>query len=220
MTNFYVDVNDGQWHSLQTCVPKVNVDMRTILDTSVVIPTVDTLRNQRVMEAFLNSRLPVILCGPPGSGKTMTLSNCLKTMPHFDVVSVNFSSSTQPSLILKIFEQYGCYQKTPNGLVLRPASPDKTLIVFCDEVNLPEEDQVRNAARHQLPPSDCRTGRILEPSRPPVGPDAEHPVRGCLQPADGPRTCAAVVALLVARASALRGLPRDAVADPDLFHLQ
>lgn len=141
LTNFYVDVNDGQWHSLQTCVPKVNVDMRTILDTSVVIPTVDTLRNQRVMEAFLNSRLPVILCGPPGSGKTMTLSNCLKTMPHFDVVSVNFSSSTQPSLILKIFEQYGCYQKTPNGLVLRPASPDKTLIVFCDEVNLPEEDK-------------------------------------------------------------------------------
>ena len=141
LTNFYVDIRDGQWYEWQKCVPKVEIDMKTVLDTSVVIPTVDTIRNQHIMRAYLNTRRPVILCGPPGSGKTMTLSDSLKTMPGFDVVSVNFSSSTQPSLVLKIFDQYGCYQKTPNGLVLHPANPDKWLIVFCDEVNLPEEDQ-------------------------------------------------------------------------------
>ena len=141
LLDHYVSITDGQWYLWSDCVPHVEIDPKSVLDTSVVIPTVDTLRNQHLMRAFLNTRKPVILCGPPGSGKTMTLTDTLKNMPGFDVVSVNFSSTTSPSLIMKIFDQYGVYQKTPSGLVLRPASPEKWLIIFCDEVNLPEEDK-------------------------------------------------------------------------------
>lgn len=141
LLDYFVSVQDGRWHLWNERVPHIQLQEESVLDTSVVVPTVDTIRNQHIMKAYLNARQPVILCGPPGSGKTMTLTDSLKSLPGFDVVSVNFSSKTMPSLVMKIFDQYGTYQKTPNGLVLRPAVPDKWLIVFCDEVNLPEQDQ-------------------------------------------------------------------------------
>ena len=136
----FVSTQTGQWTLWSEHVPTVQLQEESVLDTSVVVPTIDTARNEHVMRAFLNARQPVILCGPPGSGKTMTLTNALRSLSGFDVVSVNFSSKTLPSLIMKIFDQYGVYHKTPGGLVLRPAVPDKWLIIFCDEVNLPEQD--------------------------------------------------------------------------------
>ena len=70
----------------------------------------------------------------------MTLMSTLKGLPDFDFVSVNFSSSTTPELLLKTFDQYCEYSKTPSGVTLRPKLLNKTLIVFCDEINLPEID--------------------------------------------------------------------------------
>ena len=78
--------------------------------------------------------------GPPGSGKTMTLTSVLTTLPHMELASLNFSSSTTPELILKTFEQYCTYRSTKDGPILSPSSPEKWLVVFCDEINLPEND--------------------------------------------------------------------------------
>lgn len=57
------------------------------------------------------------------------------------MIFVNFSSGTYPSLILKQFDQYCEYVKTTNGIVLRPKTLNKWLVVFCDEINLPEQDK-------------------------------------------------------------------------------
>ncbi|VEL15034.1 unnamed protein product [Protopolystoma xenopodis] len=58
-----------------------------------------------------------------------------------EVVGLNFSSATTPELMLKTFDQYCEYKKTPNGLVLAPVQMNKWLIFFCDEINLPDEDR-------------------------------------------------------------------------------
>lgn len=58
-----------------------------------------------------------------------------------EVVGLNFSSATTPELMLKTFDQYCEYRKTPNGLVLAPQQMNKWLIFFCDEINLPNEDK-------------------------------------------------------------------------------
>ena len=60
-----------------------------------------------------------MLCGPPGSGKTVTLFSALQKLPDMEVVGLNFSATT-PELILKTFEQYCEYRKTPNGVILAP----------------------------------------------------------------------------------------------------
>jgi len=48
------------------------------VDTSTVIPTMDTVRHESLLNTWLNERKPLVLCGPPGSGKTMTLLSALR----------------------------------------------------------------------------------------------------------------------------------------------
>lgn len=54
------------------------------------------------------------------------------------MIFVNFSSSTTPALLLKTFDHYCEFKKTPNGTILRPRNVNKWLVVFCDEINLPD----------------------------------------------------------------------------------
>ena len=54
---------------------------------------------------------------------------------------MNFSSATTPELMLKTFDQYCEYRKTPNGTVLSPIQLNKWLVLFCDEINLPDMDK-------------------------------------------------------------------------------
>ncbi len=71
----------------------------------------------------------------------MTLFNALRRLPQMEVAALNFSSASVPELILKTFEQYCEYKKTPNGVVLAPIQAGKTVVVFMDECNLPAADK-------------------------------------------------------------------------------
>ena len=71
----------------------------------------------------------------------MTLMSTLKSLVDFEMIFINFSSSTHPSLILKQFDHYCEYVKSTNGSILRPKQPNKWLVVFCDEINLPDQDK-------------------------------------------------------------------------------
>lgn len=44
-------------------------------------------------------------------------------------------------MILKQFEHYCEYVKGAGKVILRPKQPNKWLVVFCDEINLPEVDK-------------------------------------------------------------------------------
>lgn len=57
------------------------------------------------------------------------------------VVGLNFSSATSPELLLKTFDHYCEYRRTPNGVVLAPIQLNKWLVLFCDEINLPNMDK-------------------------------------------------------------------------------
>ena len=93
-----------------------------------------------IIRAWLDSRRPLILCGPPGSGKTMTLSSVLQSMEGVVLVNLNFSSRTTPDMILKVFQQYCKYVRRGKEIYLEPADSlgdGKWLVLFADEINLP-----------------------------------------------------------------------------------
>lgn len=73
------------------------------------------------------------------------------------MIGLNFSSATTPELLLKTFEQYCEFRKTPNGTVMSPIQLGKWLVFFCDEINLPDYDKYGMSARHMLlvGSSDC-----------------------------------------------------------------
>ncbi|KAJ3265095.1 hypothetical protein HDU77_006529 [Chytriomyces hyalinus] len=141
LIDFDVNITSGEWIAWHGRVPTIEIESHSVSSADVVIPTVDTIRHEEVLYSYLSEHKPLILCGPPGSGKTMTLFSALRKLPQMQVVGLNFSSATSPELILQTFEQHCDYRKTPNGVVLAPQVVGRWLVLFCDEINLPAADE-------------------------------------------------------------------------------
>lgn len=101
-------------------MPTIDVDPKKVTDADVVIMTVDTNRHQEVLCSWLSEKRPFLLCGPPGSGKTMTLMATLKKLTDMEMIFINFSSSTTTELITKTFDHYCDIKKTNSGLLMMP----------------------------------------------------------------------------------------------------
>ncbi|RMX44013.1 hypothetical protein pdam_00012965 [Pocillopora damicornis] len=130
----------GEWALWQSKVPQIEVETHKVAAPDIVVPTVDTVRHEALLYTWLAEHKPMVLCGPPGSGKTMTLFSALRALPDMEVVGLNFSSATSPELLLKTFDHYCEYRRTPNGIVLAPVQLGKWMVLFCDEINLPDMD--------------------------------------------------------------------------------
>ena len=141
LIDFDISLPKAEWVNWQTQVPSIDINTHSITQTDVVIPTVDTIRHEDVLYSWLAEHKPLLLCGPPGSGKTMTLFAALRKLPNMEVVGLNFSSATTPDLLIKTFEQYCEYKKTLNGVVMSPNQIGRWLVIFCDEINLPAPDR-------------------------------------------------------------------------------
>lgn len=141
LIDYDVQVSTGEWVAWQGRVPSIDIDAHAVTASDVVVPTMDTVRHEEVLYSWLSEHKPLMLCGPPGSGKTMTLFSALRKLPDLEVVGLNFSSATTPELVLKTFEQYCEFRKTPNGVILAPVQIGRWLVLFCDEINLPATDK-------------------------------------------------------------------------------
>ena len=139
--DFDVSLPKAEWTPWQDQVPSIEINTHSVTQTDLVIPTLDTVRHEDVLYSWLAEHKPLLLCGPPGSGKTMTLFSALRKLPNMEVVGLNFSSATTPDLLIKTFEQYCEYKKTLNGVMLSPTQIGRWLVLFCDEINLPAPDK-------------------------------------------------------------------------------
>ena len=81
-----------------------DVDPLQVVETDLMIDTVETRRHQELICQWLFTGRSFMLCGPPGVGKTMTLTSTLQSQIHFEMVYLNFSSSTTTEPILKALD--------------------------------------------------------------------------------------------------------------------
>lgn len=83
LLDYEVSIETQEWTLWKNKVPHIDIDPNKVTEADVVITTVDTLRHQEVLCSWLSEHRPFLLCGPPGSGKTMTLMATLKALPDF-----------------------------------------------------------------------------------------------------------------------------------------
>ena len=65
----------------------------------------------------------------------------LKLLVTINILITSLCSFPPTELLLKTLDHYCEYRKTPNGIVLTPTPLGKWLIMFCDEINLPDMDK-------------------------------------------------------------------------------
>jgi dynein heavy chain 1 len=72
---------DGEFSPWLAKVPSIEIETHRVAATDLVIPTIDTIRHETLLYTWLAEHKPLVLCGPPGSGKTMTLFSALRALP-------------------------------------------------------------------------------------------------------------------------------------------
>ncbi|RLV89834.1 Dynein heavy chain cytoplasmic [Spathaspora sp. JA1] len=139
--DFDISLPDCQWLNWNNSVFPVELEPYQVASPNTIVPTLDTVKHEHLVYSILNEHRPLLLCGPPGSGKTMTLLEALRKSPQLDVLSLNFSKETSPISLLRSLEQFCQYKKTNRGIQLAPKIAGKWVVVFCDEINLPQLDK-------------------------------------------------------------------------------
>jgi len=67
LVDYRVRVEDGEYELWSDSVPRMEIESHRVSSSDVVITTTDTVRHADILGAWLSSRIPLLLCGPPGS---------------------------------------------------------------------------------------------------------------------------------------------------------
>ncbi|EMG45477.1 ro-1 Dynein heavy chain [Candida maltosa Xu316] len=138
--DYDVSLPECEWFAWNNEVAIMELEPHQVSNPNTIVPTLDTVKHENFIYSILNEHSPLLLCGPPGSGKTMTLFESLRKSPQLELVSLNFSKETSPISLLKSLEQFCEYRKTNRGIELSPRVSGKWVVLFCDEINLPQVD--------------------------------------------------------------------------------
>jgi len=76
-----VDAKESpQWVEWNDRLGELSFEWVVAKSTDLVVETIDTLRHEALLKGYIETNTPFLLCGPPGSGKTMTLLSTLRKL--------------------------------------------------------------------------------------------------------------------------------------------
>lgn len=109
--------------------------------SELIIPTVDSVRNNYLMTLYINMRSHLLLTGPTGTGKTVNIANEINT---------NYLNETFANLVTAFSGQTGCNQiqkqiETKMNIKRRqrrfgPEDRKARIIIFIDDLNMPAKE--------------------------------------------------------------------------------
>eukprot|EP00079_Xenopus_tropicalis_P031840 XP_017945611.1 PREDICTED: dynein heavy chain 2, axonemal [Xenopus tropicalis] len=135
---YYVDPKTKNWVSFEDKLPKGWRIPTNAPFYKIVVPTVDTVRYQFIVNALVSHQSPVLLVGPVGTGKTSIAQSVLQSLDSskWAVLTVNMSAQTTTNNVQDIIESR--VEKRTKGVYV--PSGGKRLITFLDDLNMPAKD--------------------------------------------------------------------------------
>ncbi|RLU17527.1 hypothetical protein DMN91_009762 [Ooceraea biroi] len=115
--------------------------------TSVLVPTGETVRLRFFMDLLIKKRVPVMLVGGAGSGKSVIMAEKLASLSdNYNIANVPFNFYTTSDMLQKVLEKH--LEKKAGRNYGPPGT--KLLVYFIDDMNMPEVDTYGTVQPHSL----------------------------------------------------------------------
>ncbi|GAB1598225.1 dynein axonemal heavy chain 10 isoform X2 [Argonauta hians] len=134
---YYFDIDQRHWVPWSKKVPKY-IHNPMIKFREILVPTIDTIRCTWLLQLMMKIQNPVALIGETGTSKTASISNFLRSLDpetHL-LLNMNFSSRTTSFDVQRNLEAN--VEKRTKDTYGPP--PRKRLIIFIDDMNMPQVD--------------------------------------------------------------------------------
>ena len=134
---YWVDPKTKDWKLWEEKVPQGWKPPRNEPFFKITVPTVDTVRNQSLMDTLWKEQFAVLIVGDTGTGKTVVAQKILNNLPNgFAPMIINMSSATTSVQTQHIIEG-GMEKRSKDKL---GPSGGKRMLCFVDDLNMPQKD--------------------------------------------------------------------------------
>lgn len=145
--DYYINAEKQEWTLWKS---QMNDEWRLLPNTAfqdILVPTVDTVRHGVIVSMLAEKEISVLCFGGTATGKTLQIEHLLDTdsgnkkcvNPEHDLkLKLVFGAGTDPEVVQKQMERK--LQKH-HGATLVPKDGKKRLVVFVDDLNLPQKNE-------------------------------------------------------------------------------